>query len=82
MTPELGLLGVLLEPTTIVGALIDFRRRHPSWGAKKLYPGHPGRPMTPMDKPNSIWTADFTGQFRTPHCMPSPMLYTEPYGSV
>ena len=26
-------------------------------------PGHPGRPQAPMDVPNAIWTADFTGQF-------------------
>lgn len=29
------------------------------------YPGHPGRPLTPMDAPNAIWTAGFKGQFRT-----------------
>jgi putative transposase len=88
-------------PTMVVEALLDFRRRHPTWGAKKLirilsrrrpdwnwpsrstcsdlllrhglvtgkkrrrYPSHPGRPMTPMDEPNAIWTADFKGQFRT-----------------
>lgn len=28
-------------------------------------PGHPGRPTTPMDAPNAVWTADFKGQFRT-----------------
>jgi putative transposase len=28
-------------------------------------PGHPDRPMTPMDEPNSIWSADFKGPFRT-----------------
>ena len=27
--------------------------------------GHPGRPLTPMDQPNVVWTADFKGQFRT-----------------
>jgi transposase InsO family protein len=27
--------------------------------------GHPGRPLTPMTKPNEIWTADFKGHFRT-----------------
>jgi transposase InsO family protein len=88
-------------PSEVVEALLEFRRRHPTWGAKKLlrilsqrepdwnwpsrsttaeilkrnglvtgrkrrsFPGHPGRPMTPMDSPNSIWTADFKGQFRT-----------------
>lgn len=88
-------------PASIVEALLEARRRHPTWGAKKLlrilspkhpdwewpsrstgsailkrhglvcgrkrraFPGHPGRPLTPMDAPNSIWTADFKGQFRT-----------------
>ncbi len=27
--------------------------------------GHPGRPLTPMTRPNEIWTADFKGHFRT-----------------
>ena len=88
-------------PASVVEALLECRRRHPTWGAKKLlsilsrshpdwewparstcsdlikrhglvtgrrrrqYPGHPGRPMTPMDEPNAIWTADFKGQFRS-----------------
>ncbi len=88
-------------PARVVEALLECRRRHPTWGAKKLlsilsrshpewewparstgselikrhglvpgrrrrqYPGHPGRPLTPMDAPNAIWTADFKGQFRT-----------------
>src|SRR3989441_12274368 len=26
---------------------------------------HAGRPDTPLDQPNAIWTADFKGQFRT-----------------
>src|SRR6267378_1945473 len=26
---------------------------------------HAGRPVTPFDQPNAIWTADFKGQFRT-----------------
>jgi putative transposase len=47
-----------------VGALLQRhgvsrpRRRRPQ-------PGHPGRPTTPMDAPNAVWTADFKGQFRT-----------------
>lgn len=85
----------------LVDAIIEARKRHPSWGAKKLlvilqrrFPehnwparstiqdilkrnglvkktrrrpsqGHPGRPETHMDDPNSTWTADFKGQFRT-----------------
>jgi transposase InsO family protein len=84
-----------------VEALVEVRRRHPTWGAKKLlwvlerrhpdwvlpgrttccdllkrhglvegkrrrrFPGHPGRPLTPMEQPNEVWTADFKGQFRT-----------------
>jgi transposase InsO family protein len=38
--------------------LVRPRRRRPQ-------PGHPGRPTTPMDAPNAVWTADFKGQFRT-----------------
>lgn len=88
-------------PPVLVEALLECRRRHPTWGAKKLLrilgrqhpdwawparstcsdllkrhglvtgrtrrrdPGHPGRPLTPMDEPNAIWTADFKGHFRT-----------------
>ena len=26
---------------------------------------HPGRPLTPMDRPNVVWTADFKGHFKT-----------------
>jgi putative transposase len=88
-------------PTVVVQAILDFRRRHPTWGPKKILrvlsrrlpswnwpsrstcgdllsrhglvtarkrrsiPSHPGRPLTPMDEPNSIWTADFKGQFKT-----------------
>jgi putative transposase len=88
-------------PPVVVEALLEGRRHHPTWGAKKLLsilarkhptwewpahstcanlfkrhglvtsrgrrrdPGHPGRPLTPMDAPNAIWTADFKGHFRT-----------------
>jgi transposase InsO family protein len=38
--------------------LVRKRRRRPR-------PGHPGRPTTPMDAPNAVWTADFKGQFKT-----------------
>ena len=27
-------------------------------------PGHPGKPLTPMDQPNAVWTVDFKGQFK------------------
>lgn len=82
-------------------ALIRTRKRHPSWGARKLlariarrHPDwhlpsastahevikraglvarrrkktkrpHPGRPLTAMDAPNVVWTADFKGHFKT-----------------
>lgn len=85
----------------LVQAILDLRRKHPSWGAKKLlkilakrrpgqqwparstvadilkrhglikkrrrraYPGHPGKPMTPMDRPNEVWCADYKGEFKT-----------------
>jgi putative transposase len=32
---------------------------------RRRFPGHPGRPLTPMDAPNAVWTADFKGQFKT-----------------
>ena len=27
-------------------------------------PGHPGKPLTPMDEPNAAWPVDFKGQFK------------------
>jgi len=27
-------------------------------------PGHPGKPFTPMDEPNAVWTVDFKGHFK------------------
>ena len=88
-------------PDAQVEAILELRRRHPFWGAKKLvhvlqtrhpevrwparstvcdllkrhgmiesrrrrrYPGHGGRPTTPMTAPNEIWCADFKGEFKT-----------------
>ncbi len=85
----------------VVEVILDLRRKHPSWGAKKLlrilhgrrpntiwparstisdilkrhglvekkrrrtYPGHPGKPLTPMDRPNEVWCADYKGEFKT-----------------
>ena len=82
-------------PVAVEQALVEVRRHHPFWGAKKLlrlcrkrqpelaWParsttcailkrngliterrrrrpqGHPGRPMTPMNAPNEIWTASW-----------------------
>jgi len=86
---------------SIVMAVLQLRKRHPHWGAKKLlhvlhlrhpdvdwparstvcdllkrhsmikprrrrsFPGHPGRPTTPMNEPNDVWCADYKGQFKT-----------------
>ena len=38
--------------------LVEHRRR-------RRYPGHKGRPQTPMRAPNEIWCADFKGEFKT-----------------
>lgn len=32
---------------------------------RRAYPGHGGRPTTPMTSPNEIWSADFKGEFKT-----------------
>lgn len=32
---------------------------------RRTHPGHPGRPTTGALEPNSLWTIDFKGQFRT-----------------
>lgn len=88
-------------PRDQVETILELRRRHPFWGAKKLlhvlqtrhpkthwparstvcdvlkrhgaiegrkrrrYPGHGGRPRTPMTRPNEIWCADYKGEFKT-----------------
>lgn len=52
--PAPSTVGVLLK----AHGMIAPRRRRAS-------PGHPGRPQTPMDAPNAVWTVDFKGQFRT-----------------
>jgi putative transposase len=88
-------------PRDQVEAILELRKRHPFWGAKKLlhvlqtrqpktawparstvcdilkrhgaiqgrkrrrYPGHGGRPQTPMTHPNEIWCADYKGEFKT-----------------
>lgn len=85
----------------LVDALLEIRRRHPTWGPRKIVaylrarggdltwpaastvgeilrrhgltqprrrhsrPGHPGAPVSAMDSPNSVWTADFKGHFKT-----------------
>ena len=36
-------------------------------------PGHPGKPLTPMDESNAVWAVDFKGQFKmlnSPYCYP------------
>src|SRR3972149_3229594 len=54
-------------------------REAPGWGAAELvkrhglvkprrrrpHPGHSGLGQTAMSHPNSVWTADFKGQFKT-----------------
>jgi len=85
----------------LVAALVAHRRRHPTWGAKKLLalgrrgapdaawparstvcallkrqglvlprrrarrPPHGSSPLSPMTRPNEVWTTDFKGEFRT-----------------
>lgn len=85
----------------VVGAILEVKRRHPFFGAKKIrwylqehrseldLPSvttihdhldraglverrrrrvrrwHPGRPTTAADEPNSVWTVDYKGEFRT-----------------
>ena len=39
------------------GLVVSHRRRR--------YPGHPGRPVSQILRPNDLWTADFKGQFKT-----------------
>src|SRR5262245_11947400 len=45
----------------------DLRKRHGLVESRRRrrFPSHPGRPLTPMDEPNAVWTADFKGQFKT-----------------
>lgn len=52
--PAVSTVGELLKRH---GLVEQRRRRHaPS--------PHPGRPTTPMDEPNAVWTTDFKGEFR------------------
>lgn len=51
--PVASTVGALLKREGLVAT----RRRRPQ-------PGHPGRPTSPIDHPNAVWTADFKGQFR------------------
>jgi putative transposase len=32
---------------------------------RRSRPGHPGRPLSVMDEPNAVWSADFKGEFKT-----------------
>jgi transposase len=48
--PAASTVGALLKRHGLVRA----RRRRPR-------PGHPGRPTTPMDAPNAVWTAGLQG---------------------
>lgn len=85
----------------IVAAIVQARKRHPLYSAKKIRPfllrrhpdwdmpsittvhnilkrnnliptkrrnpkrGHPGRPYTTATEPNTLWTTDFKGHFKT-----------------
>ena len=52
--PAASTVGALLKHAGLV-----LPRRH------RRVLGHPGRPTTPMEQPNAVWTADFKGQFKT-----------------
>jgi len=45
----------------------DILKRHGAIESRKRrrYPGHAGRPRTPMTHPNEIWCADYKGEFKT-----------------
>jgi len=49
--------------TTVHRILERYGRVRPRRASRRRF--HPGRPGTPMDEPNAVWTADFKGQFRT-----------------
>ena len=53
--------------------LVESRRR-------RRYPGHGGRPQTPMTAPNEIWCADYKGEFKTGDgCYCYPLTVTDGY---
>ena len=52
--PAASTVGELLKRE---GLSVPRRRRPPL--------GHPGRPTSPMEAPNTVWTADFKGPFKT-----------------
>ena len=49
--------------TTVHRILERYGRVRPRRASRRRF--HAGRPGTPMDEPNAVWTADFKGQFRT-----------------
>jgi putative transposase len=49
--------------TTIHRILERHGRVRPRRRSRRRF--HAGRPGSPMDRPNAVWTADFKGQFRT-----------------
>jgi transposase InsO family protein len=49
--------------TTVHRILERHGRVKPRRRARRRF--HQGRPGTPMDQPNAVWTTDFKGQFRT-----------------
>ena len=54
------------EPLPSVGTIHNLLRRHGLVPRRRRSPRrwHPGRPISPATGPNSLWTADFKGQFR------------------
>lgn len=49
--------------TTVHRVLERYGRVRPRRPSRRRF--HAGRPGTPMEEPNAVWTADFKGQFRT-----------------
>src|SRR5688500_17753931 len=52
-------------PARSTGALVRKRHGLVRPRRRRVSPGHPGRPLTPIDAPNAVWAIDFKGQFRT-----------------
>lgn len=49
--------------TTVHRILERYGRVQPRRASRRRF--HSGRPLSPMDHPNAVWSADFKGQFRT-----------------
>jgi len=66
-------------PQKVIDALLELRRKHPSWGTvyhllkpygvipkrrRKSVPGHAGYSKIQAHQPNDVWCTDFKGQFK------------------